>query len=58
MMVPSAAPTLHKRKRRKHRHVGCLLCNPSKLNTNKTTDRMRARPLRRRDWDGTASGTA
>jgi hypothetical protein len=36
----------HKRKRPKHRRAGCLLCKPSKLNTHKTADRMRAR----RQW--------
>jgi hypothetical protein len=36
----------HKRKRPKARRAGCLLCKPSKLNANKTADRMRAR----REW--------
>ena len=41
----------HKRKRPKHRRAGCLLCKPSKLNANKTADRMRARRDWRRDWN-------
>jgi hypothetical protein len=41
----------HKRKRPKQRRAGCLLCKPSKLNTNKTADRMRDRHRWRRDWD-------
>lgn len=45
------APMHHKRKRPKHRRAGCLLCKPSKLSTNKTADRMRARRRWRRDWD-------
>jgi hypothetical protein len=36
----------HKRKRPKARRAGCLLCKPSKLNTHKTADRMKAR----REW--------
>jgi hypothetical protein len=40
----------HKRKRPKHRRAGCLLCKPSKLNTLKTADRMRARRNWRSDW--------
>jgi hypothetical protein len=36
-------PMNHKRKRSKARRAGCLLCKPSKLSENKTTDRMRAR---------------
>jgi len=41
----------HKRKRPKHRRAGCLLCKLSKLNANKTADRMRAERTWRRDWD-------
>jgi hypothetical protein len=40
----------HKRRRPKARRAGCLLCKPQKLNTQKTADRMRARPGWQRDW--------
>ncbi len=40
----------HKRRRPKARRAGCLLCKPSKLNTHKTADRMKARRLWRKDW--------
>jgi hypothetical protein len=36
----------HKRKRPKGRRAGCLLCKPSKHNSNKTAERMKAR----RQW--------
>jgi len=41
----------HKRKRPKHRRAGCLCCKPSKHETNKTADRMKARRYWRRDWE-------
>ena len=41
----------HKRKRPKARRAGCLLCKPSKLNANKTADRMQDKRRWRRDWD-------
>lgn len=41
----------HKRKRSKQRRAGCLLCKPSKLNANKTANRMGDRRTWRRDWN-------
>jgi hypothetical protein len=40
----------HERTRPKNRRAGCLLCKLSKLNANKTCDRMKARRLWQRDW--------
>ena len=40
----------HKRRHPKARRAGCLLCKPSKLNSHKTADRVRAREAWRRDW--------